>query len=88
MDIADWRQRIDELNRDILELLNRRAECVLGIAELKKARLLPVYDPEREKQVFEELERINRGPMPNESVRRVFESIISESRRLEEDHLK
>lgn len=84
MELADWRKRIDALNLQLLELLNERAGCALAIAELKKKKMLPVYDPLREKQVFDSVLSGNRGPLSDDAIRRIFECIIAEHRRLEE----
>jgi chorismate mutase len=85
MELGDWRKRIDTLNLQLLELLNERAKCAQAIAELKKKKMLPVYDPLREKQVFEAVLGKNEGPLPDESIQRIFECIIIEHRRLEEN---
>ncbi len=85
MELSDWRIRIDGLNQQLLELLNERAKCAQAIAELKKKKMLPVYDPLREKQVFDAVLRMNQGPQPDESIQRIFECIIVEHRRLEEN---
>lgn len=84
MELADWRSRIDEVNLKLLELLNERARCALAIGKLKKNKMLPIYDPKREKQVFEAVLTRNRGPLTDEAVRRIFACIIAEHRLLEE----
>jgi chorismate mutase-like protein len=84
MELSDWRKRIDALNLQLLELLNERARCALAIADLKKEKMLPVYDPVREKQVFEAVLGGNGGPLSDEAVRRIFACIIAEHRLLEE----
>lgn len=84
MELGDWRKRIDALNLQLLELLNERANCALAIAELKKKKMLPIYDPSREKQVFEAVLSGNKGPLSNEAVERIFACIIAEHRLLEE----
>jgi chorismate mutase len=50
MDLSDWRKRIDELNLRLLETLNERARCAQAIADIKKRKMLPVLDGERERQ--------------------------------------
>jgi chorismate mutase len=85
MDLADWRRRIDELNLELVGLLSRRAECAVAIAELKKQKMLPVLDAERERQVLETVIARNPGPLADESIRRIFECIMAEHRRLEEN---
>lgn len=86
MELSDWRKRIDALNLQLLELLNERARCAQAIAEIKKQKMLPVFDGERERQVIEGMLARNTGPLSDESVRRIFECIIAEHRRLEESH--
>jgi chorismate mutase len=85
MELSDWRKRIDALNLQLLELLNERAKCAQAIAELKKKKMLPIYDPLREQQVFEAVLGKNGGPLTDEAIRRIFECIILEHRRLEEN---
>ncbi len=85
LDIDDWRQKIDEIDEALLQLLNERARCTMEIGRIKKRRKMPVYDPERERQIFERLERLNQGPLPQQAVKRLFERIIDESRHLEKD---
>jgi chorismate mutase len=84
MELSDWRDRIDALNLQMLELLNERAKCAQAIAEIKKKKMLPIHDPLREKQVFDAVLARNQGPLSDEAVRRIFECIIAEHRRLEE----
>jgi chorismate mutase-like protein len=86
MELSDWRKRIDALNLQLLELLNERARCAQAIAEIKKKKMLPVLDGERERQVIEAVLSGNPGPLPDDSVRRIFECIMAEHRRLEESH--
>jgi chorismate mutase len=83
MDISDWRDKIDVLDRKILELLNERARCVLGLVPLKKRQGIPIYEPRREQEVFENIGRHNGGPLSPDAVRRIFERIIDEMRSIQ-----
>jgi chorismate mutase len=83
MDLSDWRERIDELDRRLLELLNERARCVLALAPLKKRLGIPIYEPQREEQVFRNIVEHNGGPLPPDAVRRIFERIIDEMRSIQ-----
>lgn len=83
MDIEDWRRMIDEIDAQLVELLNRRSRCAIEIGKLKRARNLPIYSPERERHVLERVRRLNRGPLDDEALQRLFERIMDESRRLE-----
>jgi chorismate mutase len=83
MDIEDWRKLIDEVDRQLVELLNERSRYALEIGKLKQARNLDLYSPDREKEVIENVKRCNRGPLGDDALQRLFERIIDESRRLE-----
>ena len=62
MNLHDWRSRIDEIDRKLVELLNERSRCALEIGKLKQAANLPLYQPEREKEVLENAEQLESGP--------------------------
>ena len=83
MDIEDWRDEIDRVDQELVELLNRRAHCAIEIGRIKRERGLPIYLPEREREVVAHVVKINAGPLDAEAVRRLFERIIDESRSLE-----
>ena len=82
-DLRPWRDRIDEIDRAVLELLNARSHCANVIGHLKKKLGLPVYAPRREEEVLGNVLRHNAGPLPPEAVRHIFERIIDEIRSLE-----
>jgi len=81
--IDDWRRQIDEVDREILRLLNLRAELVRRIGEEKKARGLPLLFPKREEEVLRKVRAGNSGPLNAEAVERIFRLIIAESRSLQ-----
>ena len=83
MNLSDWRRRIDEIDSKLVELLNARSRCALEIGKLKQAANLPLYQPDREKEVLQNAERSNPGPLSNAAIRRLFERIIDEARSLE-----
>ena len=83
MTIDEIRVEIDRLDRDLLRIFNQRAGLALQIGEIKKTLGLPVYDPEREKRIFERMTADNPGPLEDEAIIRLFERVIDESRRLE-----
>ena len=82
------RRAIDELDRVLVKLLNQRAKYALEIGAVKKEVRIPVYSPEREREVIENVEKENRGPLSAEGLRRLYERIIDESRRLEREAAK
>jgi chorismate mutase len=83
MTIDEIRQQIDDLDSDLLNIFNRRALLALQIGRIKKTRGLPVYDPSREKKIFDRMRAENPGPLDNQAIVRLFERVIDESRRLE-----
>ena len=82
-DLDAWRRRIDEIDSQLMRLLNSRSACAVEIGKIKHALGLPVYSAEREASILERVMRDNPGPLDATAVRRVFERIIDESRRLE-----
>ncbi len=85
MNLADWRRRIDEIDRKLVELLNERSRCALEIGKLKQEAKIPLYQPEREIEVLANAEANNSGPLTDAAIRRLFERIIDEARAAERD---
>lgn len=83
MSLGDWRRRIDEIDRQLVQLLNERSHCALEIGKLKQAAHLPLYQPDREKEVLNNAEKNNSGPLSHAAIRRLFERIIDEARSAE-----
>ena len=81
--LADCRDRIDDLDRRILELLNERTRVVEEIGRVKQHLDLPIYEPRREDQVFANVTGHNAGPLTPDGVKRVFERIIDEMRNVQ-----
>jgi chorismate mutase len=82
-ELSSWRARIDVIDGQLMRLLNSRSACAVEIGRVKRRLGLAVYSPEREAAILERVERENPGPLEPTAVRRVFERIIDESRRLE-----
>lgn len=83
MDIADWRKKIDELDLHLVDLLNERAKAAQEIGRLKRNTSLPIYEPAREKLIFENVRKANKGPLPDSELRHVYERIIDVMRNLQ-----
>lgn len=88
MDIGELRKKIDELDRRLVEMLNQRARAAQEIGRLKRNTNLPVYEPEREKVIFENVSRANQGPLPDAELRHIYERIIDVMRKLQKDELQ
>ena len=81
--IESLRELMDELDRMITVLLNRRAEAAKLIGEQKKALGTPVYVPQREADVLRNVLKNNSGPLEPDAMRRIFERVIDEIRAME-----
>ena len=79
------RDAIDRVDEVLVKLLNQRARYAVEIGEIKGHLALPVYVPDREKDVLCHVEAASRGPLETAAVRRLFERIIDESRRVERE---
>jgi chorismate mutase len=86
-DLKSLRKLIDQKNKSIVRLLNRRAGYALRIAEVKRAENLPIRDDEREKEVLKKVSRYNKGPLTDEALHRIFACIMEEHRKLEGEAL-
>jgi chorismate mutase len=82
-DIDDLRNRIDMLDEHLVRLLNARAACALEIGRLKRELSIPIYQPDREAAVLENVRKHNTGPLGEQAIGRLFERIIDEARHLE-----
>ncbi len=87
-ELDHWRRRIDEIDRDLTDLLAERAGCAIEIGRVKARHGLQVYDPQREAEVMANVRSRVSGFLTEHSVERIFERIIDETRRLEREHRK
>jgi chorismate mutase len=78
------RREIDAIDDRILELVAERVRKVLAVGEHKRARGLPIYDPERERRLLDRLGAAAPHPLDHHTVRRVFERLVDESRTIEQ----
>ena len=87
MDISDWRTKIDELDRELVSLLSRRAQAAHEIGKLKRGAGLPIYEPDRERKVFANVQSINPGPLPDRDLLRIFERIMDIMRGIQQQEI-
>lgn len=79
------RKRIDDLDEQLVALLSARAACALQVGREKKLLGLEIYQPSRETEVLTHVQRVNPGPLDDTAIKRLFERIIDEARRLERE---
>ena len=75
------REALDFLDQKLLTLLNQRLRITLRIGKIKKATGKKIYDPEREKEILERLQRKNKGPLNEEDLKKIFTTIMKVCRR-------
>jgi chorismate mutase len=85
MSIDDWRRKIDDVDRRLVELLNERASAARQIGLLKRDSQLPIYEPDRERQVFANIKKHNRGPLPERDLMQLYERIIDVMRKVQHE---
>jgi len=83
LEIEDWRDAIDNIDEQLVALLNKRADCAIAVGRVKRERGLEIYQPDREQQVIRHVNSVNKGPLDSAAIKRLFERIIDESRRVE-----
>jgi len=79
----DWRSRIDEIDLQLVRLFNERMICAIEIGHIKNRLGLEIYSPQREAQVLANVTTANTGPLDAGAIRRLFERVIDEARRIE-----
>jgi chorismate mutase-like protein len=87
-ELAELRDAIDAVDRKILQLVAERVRLVLAVGDIKRQRSIAVYDPERERSLLARLSENAPAPLDATTVRRIFERLIDESRRLEQHHVQ
>ena len=87
MDIADWRLKIDELDRKLVALINERARCAEEIGKLKRNSSIPIYEPDREKIIFENIAQQNNGPLSHVQLRQIYERLVDVMRQIQRDEI-
>ena len=79
------RRDIDRIDKRILDCLNRRASLTVQIGHLKEQKGQNVYSPGREREIYEKVLRLNRGPLSKETVEAIYREVISGARALERE---
>jgi chorismate mutase len=87
MDIADWRLKIDELDRKLVALINERARCAEEIGKLKRNSSIPIYEPDRERIIFDNIARQNQGPLTQVQLRQIYERLVDVMRQIQRDEI-
>ena len=87
MDIGDWRRKIDEIDRKLVELISERAHAAHEIGKLKRNVRMPIYEPDRERIVFDNACRANPGPLADRDLLRIYERIMDVMRQIQVEEM-
>ena len=79
--IQRLRDEISELDRSILDAVNGRLELVAALRRHKQEVGLPFIDPDRERQLLDDLASANRGPLSDEGLRELFYEVLELTKR-------
>jgi chorismate mutase len=85
--LLEIRKRVDEIDKDILGLLEKRARHSREIGKIKSSLNLPLYSSEREKEIFENLLESLKSSLPRKSLIRIYERILDESRAIQREEI-
>ena len=83
--LKGYREEINQIDRGIVDLLNKRAEIVLLIKRMKEKNDMPLYDAKREEDLMNNIVSYNKGPLYNDNIVQIFESILRNVQILEKD---
>lgn len=87
MDISDWRKKIDDLDTKLTALLNERAGAVVEIGRMKRSSQMPIYEPDREREVIENVQRSSKGPLSQRDLAQIYERIIDVMRSIQKNEI-
>ena len=83
MRLKNLRKKIDSVDKEIVGLLNKRASIAKDVGRLKDRAKSGVYVPDREAEIYDNLSRQNKGPLPGKALRAIYREIMSSSLALE-----
>jgi len=83
MDIPDWRNKIDQLDEQLVQLISERAAAAAAIGKLKAQQSAPIYEPSREQAVFDHVLAVNPGPLTGPQLQKVYERLMDVMRELQ-----
>ncbi|MEM7453591.1 MAG: prephenate dehydratase [Planctomycetota bacterium] len=82
--LSDLRDQIDHLDRQLVDVINRRAQCVVEVGKLKRETGIPIYAPHREVAVLQKVKSLNDGPIPDATLEAIYRELMSGSFALEQ----
>ena len=83
--LESYRERINNIDHRMVDLLNERAKIVMEVKKLKQKQDVPLYDARREEELIENIAKYNKGPLYRDNIIQIFESILRNVQILEKD---
>ncbi len=83
-ELEQLRSEIDAIDRQLIQLINQRAERVVRVGQIKREQGIPIYAPHREAEVLEKVQSFNQGPMPARTIEAIYRELMSGSFALEQ----
>lgn len=83
MEIKDYREKIDNIDKKIGALLNERLNACMEIGKLKKQQDLDIKDPAREEQILQNVSEAGDNEENRQAIREIYKKIFEESKRLQ-----
>lgn len=85
MNIQDYRQQIDEIDRQLVELFEKRMDVASAIGMEKKRQGLPVFDAVREHERLKTVRELTKNDMYKDRVEQIYVSLMDETKKVEEE---
>ncbi len=83
--LTEYREKINKIDKKLVEYLNERAKIVLAVKRLKEKEGVPLYDARREEELINNIVEYNKGPLYNDNIVQIFECILRNVQILEKD---
>jgi chorismate mutase len=87
MDISDWRKKVDDVDLKLTALLNQRAAAVVEIGRLKRNTKMPIYEPDREREVIANVQQSSTGPLSERDLAQIYERVIDVMRSIQKNEI-
>ena len=81
--VQELRDRVNEVDQELIRALNERAQIVQEIATIKGEAGVQIFDPKREEEILQRVVDQNPGPIYDSSMRDIFELVLHRIRDLE-----
>ncbi len=88
LELNALRTELDDVNKELLAIINKRGELVQRIGKIKSAQGMKKYDPVRERHMLNLISSDNEGPFETSTLQHLFKEIFKAGLELQEDNHK